>query len=94
MFLLFGIGLPATVKLATGLLGTALGNSNAKSQLNYQAQLQRQNWEYAQSNAHQLEVQDLKNAGLNPILSATNSQLASLQVVKVKYLSLASIKES
>lgn len=37
-----------------------------------QQELSDQSWRMRQSNAHQLEVEDLKNAGLNPILSATN----------------------
>lgn len=60
--------------LAGGLIGSALGGQSAKKQ----AALQRQNWAYAQSNAHQFEVNDLKAAGLNPILSATNSQIAGM----------------
>lgn len=60
--------------LAGGLIGSAFGGQSAKKQ----AALQRQNWSYAQSNAHQFEVNDLKAAGLNPILSATNSQIAGM----------------
>lgn len=60
--------------LAGGLIGSAFGGQSAKKQ----AALQRQNWAYAQSNAHQFEVNDLKAAGLNPILSATNSQIAGM----------------
>lgn len=37
-----------------------------------QQELSDQSWRMRQSNAHQLEVEDLRNAGLNPILSATN----------------------
>lgn len=68
--------------LAGGLLGDALGgivnggvnSSFAQHQAEMQAKLQRENWEYAQKNSHQFEVQDLRAAGLNPVLSATNSQ--------------------
>lgn len=60
--------------LAGGLIGSALGGNSAKKQ----AALQRQNWAYQQQNAHQFEVGDLKAAGLNPILSATNSQIAGM----------------
>lgn len=60
--------------LAGGFIGSAFGGQSAKKQ----AALQRQNWAYAQSNAHQFEVNDLKAAGLNPILSATNSQIAGM----------------
>ena len=60
--------------LAGGLIGSAFGGNSAKKQ----AALQRQNWAYQQQNAHQFEVSDLKAAGLNPILSATNSQIAGM----------------
>lgn len=60
--------------LAGGLIGSAFGGNSAKKQ----AALQRQNWSYQQQNAHQFEVGDLKAAGLNPILSATNSQIAGM----------------
>lgn len=45
------------------------------------AALSKELWKYQQSNAHQLEVQDLREAGLNPILSATNGQLAGMPSV-------------
>lgn len=57
-----------------GLVSSVLGSHSAKKQ----AALQRQNWAYQQQNAHQFEVGDLKAAGLNPILSATNSQIAGM----------------
>lgn len=60
--------------IAGGLIGSAFGGNSAKKQ----AALQRQNWAYQQQNAHQFEVSDLKAAGLNPILSATNSQIAGM----------------
>lgn len=60
--------------IAGGLIGSAFGGNSAKKQ----AALQRQNWAYQQQNAHQFEVGDLKAAGLNPILSATNSQIAGM----------------
>ncbi|QRV61636.1 VP2 [Gokushovirinae sp.] len=60
--------------VAGGLVSSVLGNNSAKKQ----AALQRQNWAYQQQNAHQFEVGDLKAAGLNPILSATNSQIAGM----------------
>lgn len=60
--------------LAGGLVGQFLGNSvnnhSAKQNAELEAKLQRENWEYMQKNKHQFEVQDLRNAGLNPILSA------------------------
>jgi hypothetical protein len=60
--------------LAGGVVSSVLGSNSAKKQ----AALQRQNWAYQQQNAHQFEVSDLKAAGLNPILSATNSQIAGM----------------
>lgn len=60
--------------VAGGIVSSVLGSNSAKKQ----AALQRQNWAYQQQNAHQFEVGDLKAAGLNPILSATNSQIAGM----------------
>ena len=60
--------------VAGGLVSSVLGSNSAKQQ----AALQRKNWAYQQQNAHQFEVGDLKAAGLNPILSATNSQIAGM----------------
>lgn len=53
---------------------SAFGNS-AKAQMElmkYQQQLQNESWKYQMSNRHQFETQDLRNAGLNPILSANS----------------------
>lgn len=69
-----GIAAPA---IGGALISGLFGRSNAKKE----AGLSRDNWVFQQSNAHQLEVQDLKNAGLNPILSATNSQMANMSPV-------------
>lgn len=58
-----------------GMYNDVTGNS-AKSQkemMAYQSQLQRENWQYQMSNRHQFEVGDLRNAGLNPILSANSA---------------------
>ena len=63
--------------LGSAIVGAVAGHWSAKQN----AKIQRDQWRYQQSNAHQLEVQDLKNAGLNPILSASNSQLASMPQV-------------
>ena len=64
-----------------GLLGTAVSALAGHWSAKQNAKIGRGQWAYQQSNAHQLEVQDLKNAGLNPILSATNSQIASMPQV-------------
>lgn len=60
---------------ALGLFNDLTGNSAKiqKELMAYQAQLQNASWKYQMSNRHQLEVGDLRNAGLNPILSANNS---------------------
>lgn len=60
---------------ALGFYNDLTGNS-AKMQkelMAYQAQLQNESWKYQMSNRHQLEVGDLRNAGLNPILSANSA---------------------
>lgn len=59
---------------ALGLFNDVTGNS-AKQQMElmrYQTQLQNESWKYQMSNRHQFEVGDLRNAGLNPILSANS----------------------
>lgn len=63
------------------LLGTAVSALAGHWSAKQNAKISRDQWAYQQSNAHQLEVQDLKNAGLNPILSASNSQMASMPQV-------------
>lgn len=63
--------------IAGGVLGGITGIFSARQN----AALALKNWKYQQSHAHQLEVEDLKNAGLNPILSATNSQMAGMSPV-------------
>ncbi len=67
--------------IAGALVGGLMSAHSAKKQASQNADLSRDNWIYQQSNAHQLEVQDLRNAGLNPILSATNSQMAGMSPV-------------
>lgn len=60
---------------ALGLYNDLTGNS-AKQQMElmrYQTQLQNESWKYQMSNRHQFEVGDLRNAGLNPILSANSA---------------------
>lgn len=64
-----------------GLLGTAVSALAGHWSAKQNAKISRDQWAYQQSNAHQLEVQDLRNAGLNPILSASNSQIASMPQV-------------
>ena len=64
--------------LGGGLLNTAFSTIAGHWSAKQNAKIDRDQWRYMMSNAHQLEVQDLKNAGLNPILSASNSQIASM----------------
>ena len=65
----------------SGLIGTAVSTLAGHWSAKQNAKISRDQWAYQQSNAHQLEVQDLRNAGLNPILSASNSQMASMPQV-------------
>lgn len=65
----------------SGIIGTLTSTLAGHWSAKQNAKISRDQWNYMQSNAHQLEVQDLKNAGLNPILSASNSQMASMPQV-------------
>ena len=65
----------------SGIIGTITSTLAGHWSAKQNAKISRDQWNYMQSNAHQLEVQDLKNAGLNPILSASNSQMASMPQV-------------
>ena len=67
--------------LGSSLFGTVTSALAGHWSAKQNAGLARQNWSYAQSNAHQLESQDLAKAGLNPILSASNSQIAGMGAV-------------
>lgn len=60
---------------ALGIFNDLTGHSakQQKELMAYQAQLQNESWKYQMSNRHQLEVGDLRNAGLNPILSANSA---------------------
>lgn len=80
---LFGSALGAITGVVGNLIGGSMQAHSASKQAELEARLQRENWEYAQKNAHQFEVEDLKNAGLNPILSANHSQLASMPAVSI-----------
>ena len=64
----------ALISGAGGLIGGLLGQSGARQQMRFnaqQAQLNRDFQERMSSTAHQRAVDDLRAAGLNPILSAT-----------------------
>ena len=63
-----------------GVIGSVVG---ARMQNSAQSELMKQSYQYsreAMQNRHQWEVEDLKKAGLNPILSATNSSGGTISV--------------
>lgn len=66
---LFGIGAGAVLGAVSGLIGSKMKNDATKSANQASIAFER---EKAQ-NAHQWEVEDLRKAGLNPILSAGGS---------------------
>lgn len=77
---LFGIGADKVFSTVLGLGSSLFDRNSAKAsmqqQFEYQKALQQQNidWEKEQwQNKNQWTVQDMKNAGLNPILAAGNT---------------------
>lgn len=64
---------PATSKIYENSSNSASTYATDVMEFNHnEAELQRQFTKWQMSNQHTLEVQDLKNAGLNPILSANS----------------------
>ncbi|QXN75189.1 DNA pilot protein [Microvirus mar39] len=59
----------AIAGLAGGIIGNAMNNSSAKKTQERQERFTREQMQ----NAHQWEVEDLKKAGLNPVLSANSA---------------------
>lgn len=75
--LISGSGIGDLLDFGSGALGiyNDLTGNSAKQQMElmrYQTLLQNESWKYQMSNRHQFEVGDLRNAGLNPILSANS----------------------
>lgn len=71
---LIGFGSSA-YDLYQGVTGGSL--SDQKALIDYQNQSAKDLWNYQKSHSHQLEVQDLRSAGLNPILSAGTASSAN-----------------
>lgn len=78
--------LSKTISKATNSIGKIFNDvtgvtSSAKQQLKNQTTLQNQGQDFAKwqmENAHQMEVQDLEKAGLNPVLSANAGASANV----------------
>lgn len=66
---------PAIIAAGAAIGSSLLSNSSAKSREQAadrrQYELSKQLWQYQMSNSHQLQVEDLRKAGLNPMLSAS-----------------------
>lgn len=58
--------------VAGNLINSAISGHFARQNMEKQLNLQKELFEFENSNKHQFEVADLRAAGLNPILSATN----------------------
>lgn len=58
--------------LGGNILGNVVNTAFSKWNASNQAKIQNASTKYVNTHKHQWEVQDLRNAGLNPILSATN----------------------
>ena len=71
---LIGIGSSA-YDLFNGISGGSLRDQ--QSLIDYQTNAAKNLWQFQKSNSHQLEVKDLRAAGLNPILSAGTASSAS-----------------
>lgn len=77
---IIGNGMDFLSNLTSGAIGITANRKAQKRQYEYQKRLQesQQNWLAEMSNtAHVREMQDLRNAGLNPLLTATGGNGAS-----------------
>lgn len=61
----------AGAAIANGMMSNASAKSREKAADYRQYDLSKKLWEYQMSNSHQFQIEDLKKAGLNPILSAS-----------------------
>ena len=57
--------------------GVTGGSLSDQALIDYQNQSAKDLWNYQKSHSHQLEVEDLRSAGLNPILSAGTASSAN-----------------
>lgn len=71
------------VSSAFGLYGAHKSEQYAKENMRLSSQLSYDQWVKQKQNSHQLEVGDLRNAGLNPIISAGASQAMAAPSVGV-----------
>ena len=71
------------VSSAFGLYGAHKSQQYAQDNMRLSSQLSYDQWVKQKQNSHQLEVGDLRNAGLNPILSASNGQAMAAPSVGV-----------
>ena len=71
------------ISSAASLYGAHKSQQYAQSNMRLSSQLSYDQWVKQKQNSHQLEVGDLRNAGLNPILSASNGQAMAAPSVGV-----------
>lgn len=80
-----GIGLGDILGIGSNLAGGIIGANSAKEAAQISARQSAENtqkqidwYNYVANNAHQMEVEDLRKAGLNPILSAGGSTAGAI----------------